>query len=446
MTTQLNEKSSKIKQSISLKLLIVVALSLLLLIPSTMVTVLINGRESTKSTAVYEITSKWGLEQTITGPVLLIPYTKKNSNNQSEYRYFHILPNELTINGEINPMIKYRGIYKVILYTSKLHISGTYKPEDFTDLPDNYEWIDWADAKFIVGISDVKGLNNIESLNWNDQTLKFLPGSDRCSMFQTGLNARVTVNANTEYKFSMDMDINGSEAIYFTPVGNSTTITLSSAWKNPSFDGATLPSPSNVTDSGFTATWKSTELNRNFPQKLSYDGTSGYFDYQKSGVKLFQPVDTYQKSTRSVKYAFLFIILTFLIIFFSEITGKNRVHPVQYLITGIALVVFYSLLIALAEHIPFNYSYLISSVVIISMITIYIRSIFKNNKTTLVVGTLLVLLYAYLFTILQIADYALLLGNIGLVIILGLVMFYSKKVDWYGNQNANNNAEIKTEA
>lgn len=440
MTTQQIEKNSKVKQSISLKLLIVLILSLLLLIPSTMVIFLIDGREETKTEAINEITSKWGKEQTITGPVLVIPYeTISSPNSLSAIKYFHILPNELKIDGKLIPTEKHRGIYKVILYSSDIKITGSYKPEDFTDMPDTYEKIYWEDAKLVMGISDIKGLSSILTLNWNGISYKFLPGADKCSMFESGLNSRIPLDPKSEYKFSLDMQINGSEAIYFTPVGNSSTITLTSNWNTPSFDGSTLPSPSQVNDSGFSATWKSIELNRNFPQKLFYDGYLSNIDYQKSGVKLLLPIDTYQKSTRSVKYAFLFIILTFLIIFFSEITGKNRVHPVQYLITGLALVVFYSLLIALAEHISFNYAYLVSSIVIISMISFYMQSIFKRIKTTVVVFILLLLLYSYLFTILQIADYALLLGNIGLVIILGLVMFYSKKVDWYGNQNTDKN-------
>ncbi len=431
MTEQI-EKNSKIKQSISLKLLIVIVLSLLLLIPSLMVIILIKEREETKSDAINEITSKWGQEQTITGPVLVVPYS---TINNSEY-YFHILPNDLKIDGKLIPIPKHRGIYNVILYSSQINITGTFKPEDFIDLPDSYNEIRWEDARLVMGITDLKGLNNIMTLKWNDEIHEFSPGSDKCSMFQSGLYSKIPIDTKKEYIFSMDLKLNGSEAIYFTPVGNSSTITLSSTWNTPSFDGATLPSPSEVNDSGFTATWPSIELNRNFPQKSSYDGSISYSEYQKSGVKLLLPVDTYQKSTRSVKYAFLFIILTFLIIFFSEITGKKRVHPIQYLITGLALVIFYSLLIALAEHIGFNLAYLVSSLVIISMISFYMQSIFKQIKTTIIVLVLLALLYTYLFTILQIADYALLLGNIGLVIILGLVMFFSKKVDWYGDQNS----------
>ena len=176
-------------------------------------------------------------------------------------------------------------------------------------------------------------------------------------------------------------------------------------------------------------------MNRTYPQAFNSDDYGSYSNLQEFGVRLIMPIDTYQKSERSVKYAFLFIALTFLVVFFTEILGKKRVHPVQYLIIGLGLVIFYSLLIALAEHISFNLSYIISSLVIIAMITVYVQAIFKYWRTTITITGILTVLYLFLFTILQIADYALLLGNIGLVIILGLVMVYSKKVNWYGEQN-----------
>jgi inner membrane protein len=219
-------------------------------------------------------------------------------------------------------------------------------------------------------------------------------------------------------------------------VANETTVDLAADWGTPSFDGTFIPAPKTITDSGFTAHWNTNEMNRTYPQVMMTESYSEYFDYQSVGVRLLLPVDAYQKSTRSVKYALLFIALTFLIMFFTEVISKGRIHPVQYLIVGVALVIFYSLLIALAEYIGFNLAFILASLVIVAMITAYIHSLFQKWNITLIIGASLVLLYVYLFTVVQIADYALIIGNIGLVIILGLVMYFSRKIDWYGNQQS----------
>jgi inner membrane protein len=200
---------------------------------------------------------------------------------------------------------------------------------------------------------------------------------------------------------------------------------------HPQFDGAFLPDTRHVSDTGFEAQWKILEHNRNIPQQ-SY----GEMDLYNSsfGVELIRPVDIYQTSERAVKYSILFIILTFLVFFFTEVLIKKRAHPVQYLMAGAALCVFFSLLIALSEHIGFTISYLIASSAIILMISLYTHTVFKLGKVSLMVGGVLVVLFAFLFVALQLEDYSLLFGNIGLVLILAVVMYVSRKVDWFNDK------------
>ncbi len=439
MTTQEIKKQSKFKNSISLKLIIVVSLSLILLIPSLMVKKLISERESRKQETIHELTSKWGGNQVISGPILIVPYQDitfyKNGKQTIETNYFQILPSELKIDGDLDTDIRHRGIYDVLIYSGKYKISGNFKPEDFKDWPDKYDKILWNDAKLVLGISDTKGISKIATMTWNKKEQKFSPGHSNCYIVRKGINSKAPINSKEVNSFAISLSLNGSETAFFAPLGNETEVNLKSNWNTPSFDGWYITTENNITPEGFTAKWVTNEMSRNFPQITISENNYNGMDLQTFGVNLLLPVDTYQKSERSVKYAFLFIALTFLIIFFAEITGKLRVHPIQYLIIGLALVIFYSLLIALAEHITFNFAYLVASLVIIAMIILYTQALFKKWKNTLAVGAFLVLLYVFLFTILQIADYALILGNIGLVIILGLVMFYSKKVDWYGSQN-----------
>jgi len=172
-------------------------------------------------------------------------------------------------------------------------------------------------------------------------------------------------------------------------------------------------------------------LNRTYPQQWTDD--SYYIDDSAFGVGLLFPVDQYQKSLRSAKYAIMFISLTFLVFFFTELLNKKRIHPIQYLLVGLGLSIFYSLLVSLSEHMSFNWAYLIAGVSIIGLITAYAHSIFKNLRLTAILSLILVILYLFLFTILQLQDYSLLLGSIGLFLTLAIVMYLSRKIDWYAN-------------
>ncbi len=439
MATQ-EKKQNRFRNSITLKLTIVVILSLILLIPSLMVKKLINERESRKNEATRDITSKWGAQQLLSGPILVVPYEKKTRYSDGTYstktKYFNIFPSELKIEGHLDTDSRYRGIYDVLIYTGTYKITGNFKPGDFSNWPDTYSSINWKKATLVLGVSDPKGISKIVHLNWNEMKEKFSPGAYNCNLVNSGIKADVFINQEETNTFSIDLTLNGSGSAFYTPLGNETEVSITSDCNNPSFDGSYITTDNNVTSEGFSARWLTNEMNRPYPQIITSDSYISTPDRQSFGVKLSLPVDTYQKSERSVKYSFLFIALTFLVIFFAEITGKKRVHPVQYLIVGLALIIFYSLLIALAEHIAFNLAYLIASLVIIGMIVAYAQALFKKWKNTATIGAFLVLLYVFLFTILQIADYALILGNIGLVIVLGLVMVYSRKVDWYENEDA----------
>jgi len=200
--------------------------------------------------------------------------------------------------------------------------------------------------------------------------------------------------------------------------------------------GSFLPDDHHITDTGFTAKWKILQLNRNYPQ-LWEDDKVDTLD-SDFGVSLIIPVDNYRKSMRSVKYAILFVALTFLLFFFAEYIHKTKIHPVHYLLVGIALTVFYTLLTALSEQIPFSWAYLIASAVIVVMIALFTQSLYKNRRVSLTVALSLTALYLFLFVILQMTDYALLFGSIGLVLVLAIVMYFSRKIDWYENGKSRN--------
>lgn len=435
------------KGSISLKLFTIGILILILLIPSRMILKLVDEREERMKEAIQEVSSKWGEQQTITGPVISVPYKAKVKTDKGEVSeeiyYAHFLPDHLNISGSLIPEKRYRGIYQVILYQAKLQISGDFSFPDFNGFNISAKDILWNDAIVSMGIPDMRGIKDSLNMIWDGRSTGFNPGIETNDIFSSGVSFKIKLDpqniSNKKILFSLPLHLNGSEKIEFIPFGKITVVNISSTWPNPGFDGAFLPEKRNISDSGFTAKWKILHLNRNFSQSwLSNNYTKESSEFlpptisnSAFGLNLVQPVDEYQKTTRSAKYDIMFIFLTFLIFFFVEVINKKRVHPVQYLLVGFAITLFYVILLSLSEHLSFNLSYLLSALAILIMISLYSRSVFRSNPITLLTAMIITILYAFFFVILQMQDYALLFGSLGLFVVLGVVMYFSRNIDWY---------------
>lgn len=429
-----------LKNNIYFKVGTIVLIGLLLLIPTSMIEGLIFERESTQRDAIDEVSAKWGKEQTVSGPFVSIPYyryvkefSKKDSTEKVVQikEYIHILPTELNIDGVLNPERRYRGIYEIVVYNSKVNISGRFADLNFSALDVPLKNIQFEKAHLTTGINDLRGIEEQVNLNWNEKQFSFNPGVVSNDVVESGINAIVDINAKDSavYDFSFSLDLKGSQLLYFTPVGKVTDINISSSWQNPSFNGAFLPDSRTVADSGFTANWNVLHLNRNYPQIWTGDRHS--IEGSAFGIDLLLPVDNYQKSYRSIRYAILFIGFTFLVFFFIEVLNKVFIHPIQYILVGIALVVFYTLLLSISEHMKFNLAFILSALATLLLIAGYIKAILKSSKLTYLISGILFVLYSFIFVIIQLQDFALLIGSIGIFIILGLVMYYSRKIDWY---------------
>ncbi|HKL14294.1 MAG TPA: cell envelope integrity protein CreD, partial [Balneolaceae bacterium] len=231
------------------------------------------------------------------------------------------------------------------------------------------------------------------------------------------------------YSFAFELVLNGSTGLLFSPVGEETSVQLESDWTNPSFAGSFLPAVREVNDDGFQSEWKVLHLNRNFPQQ--WNGANKEVASTTFGVDLLLPVDEYQKTMRTAKYAIMFIALTFLTFFMIELLSGSVIHPVQYLLTGFALLIFYTLLLSISEYIAFGLAYLIAAAAIISLITVYSFSVLPDKRKTGIVFGVLTLLYGYLYILLQLQDYALLMGSIGLFTVLASVMYLTRQIDWF---------------
>lgn len=423
------------KSKLLIKGLMIGVLVLLLLIPAFFVQDLIKEREQRQKEAVTEVSSKWAGRQNITGPVLVIPFDEKiiapNGTVSHSRQLAYFLPDKLDMKSTVAPVKKYRGIYEVMLYTADVAISGKFSPLPLTKIKVNSDDLLWNEAYICMGITDSRGLKEEIKMKWNDSLLSLAPQLISNAVFKEAFVSPVSLtetDITNGISFSGAIQVSGSEQLMYTPVGKETTVTMQSAWPDPSFTGSQLPVTSDIADSGFSAQWKSLSLTRSFPQQWRND--SYILSAASFGTDLFIPVNGYQKTMRSVKYAILCILLTFTAFFLIETTNKKSVHPVQYALIGFALILFYTLLLSFSEYVGFNTAYGIAALATVGLITWFVKGLLGSSKLSMLLSFVLVLLYSYVFTILQLQDYALLLGSVGLFLTLAVVMYFSRKIQW----------------
>jgi inner membrane protein len=417
--------------SLTFKMTVIAGMVLLLLIPLGMIKSLIRERELSAQDVERDISSQWGSSQILVGPILNIPVEHKIVNNKGEVSiertWLHVMPFNMKIESQLEPEIRYRGIYKTSVYNSISNIEGSFIPS-FNPDEIRGKFI-WEQAFVTFSVSDNRGIRGEVDFVWNDQKLPIESGVATKNIASTGFTIKTPLTENCinqTFLFSMKMDLSGSGSFSAVPLAQNSDITISSSWKDPSFSGTLLPMHRTVTAEGFTANWKLTHLNRNFPQY--WQGMQFDVWEHKLGVDLFLPVGHYQKSYRSVRYGILFIALTVLVFLFIELTKNKRVHLLQYLLVGMALVLFFSVLTALSEHTGFNVAYLIASAMNIIFIGSFAQGLLKELKLTVWVVGLLLVMYGFLFVLLQLNDYAFLAGNIGLVVVLAVIMKASLKL------------------
>lgn len=413
-------------------------LIIIMIIPTVLVNNLVSERKSRQREIVREVASKWSDEQTISGPYLYVPYVKGNglpgTKTEEIIHHFWILPEVLNTNGIIDHQLRKRSIYNVLLYRANLRHTGNFIISIPKDIDSSS--ILWKDAQLSYGISDFRGIEEKIVVNFKGKVQELAPGLPNSAISKKGLSSSIDLSnadINESIPFEMTAKIKGSENIKFLPLSGNSVYSIKSSWPSPSFTGSVLPDERKVNDSGFTAEWKFNKANLPFGtilKDVSVTETDINF-----GITLLQPADQYAKTERSVKYAILFIGLTFGLFFIVEITQKKPVHPLQYILIGLALVIFYTLLLSISEFIHFDIAYLISSLAVITMITLYAKQLFGNWRSAMIAGGIITLQYSFIFILIRLEDTALLVGSIGLFIVLGLVMYASRKIDWYGKFN-----------
>ena len=422
----------KFAQSLTFKAIMIALLTLLLLNPGAMIQNLIRERQERSRETIWKINDKWSGPQTLCAPLLCVPYTTikldKDKKPYYEEHTLYITPKELTINVSLTPEERYYGIYKAILYKSDIHFEGNFS--ELAGLQIDNSELHFDKAQIAIGITDLRGVSENPNFKIGDTMLETTVGETGLSILGKSLIVNLKNNGLTDsLPFSCEMKLNGSSSINFIPIGQQTAVTVGGQWQSPSFIGGFSPE-SIVDKEQFNASWNILSFNRDIPETWSDYYVTDLGD-TSFGVNLIETVDHYQQNMRTAKYALMFIALTFIVFFFVEIFTKKPIHIFQYLLVGIALILFYSLLLSLSEQIGFGLAYLVASVATISMITIYFYSLIKQKLPTFILAAIMLILYASLYVLLQIEDYALLVGSIFLFIILGVIMFMSNKIKFW---------------
>lgn len=437
------------RYGIFIKSILVGFLILVLLIPTAFITELVRERQQRQQEVIAEVSSKWASAQTVSGPYLIIPYlaTEKDEkgNALTTRRIIHYLPDQLQIDGQLFPEIRHRSIFKIILYKSALTIKGKFLPVSLTQVGVDPSTVLWNEVRLCMGITDNRGITEELKLNWNGKMTAMDPGIPVANLAASGVSCllpEATLLKDSAHDFQVQLKLNGSERLYFTPLGKETSVRLQSDWADPAFDGNFLPTKSEVTKAGFTANWNILHFTRDIPQ--AWNEGKPEIQTNAFGVELLQGIDSYSKTMRSVKYALLFIALTFCLYFFIEVIKKRSVHPLQYVLVGLALCIFYTLLLSFSEYISFDLAYLVACIATIGLITMYTYSIFKQRAVAIALLVFLTSLYGFIYILIQLQDGALLFGSIGLFVLLAIVMYYSRKIDWYGGHKTIPSDHIST--
>ena len=434
--------NNKLRNSLFVKLCFIGIILLVCQIPMLMISELTEHRQGLAESVEMEVASKWGFRQNLIGPLLEIPLwqvrsesTKDGGTRQyTERSTLVVVPDTLKVTATMEPELRYRGIYEVMLYRSQITLEGVFSEP----LPIPKDWQPELDkAKIYVGISDMIGLSNLK-VESDCSSNKVLPGINTRSVpFDSGLTIPLKLPEGgvlpaDGLRFQASMSLNGCRNLSAVPLGKITTIEITSTWTNPSFDGNFLPTERKIGPQGFQASWQINEFNRNITPYLL--GGMDKQDLPVAGVSLLKPANVYVQVTRASTYSlliFLIVLMAFLIV---ERLTKTWMHPLQYCLAALSLVMFYALTLALSEHLAFSLSYWLAAVAIAILCVFYCALIFRKKTATVGIGLAVLVSYAVIFVLLRVEDYALLVGTLLVLALLTVLMGMTGRINQQGGK------------
>ncbi|TAK85815.1 MAG: cell envelope integrity protein CreD [Betaproteobacteria bacterium] len=444
--------TGRMNRALLLKTFVVAALALLLMVPVVMIQSLVAERQARANEAIAGIAEGWGKRQTVAGPYIALPYERrwtevkrdtvdgKARETRTERMEWQVLrlpaaALDWTVDADIGE--KARGIYRARLYTARLAATGSIAIPGRGGLEDGTSRYKWGTPRLVLGVSDALGIRAAPDLAVSNRKYPFSPGTADPNL-SGGLHAPLDgldLSRAQTLTFSLSLELGGSEAFALAPLGADTTVAMRADWPHPSFQGRYLPARHEIDASGFRASWKVSRFaasgaegaNCAFPcSRLS----------QAIAVSFIEPVGLYQSLERASKYGFLFLGLTFAAFMLVELLRRLAIHPIQYTLVGLALAMFFLLLVALSEHIAFAAAYAVATAACVGVITIYLVRVLESAMLGLAFGAALAGLYGMLFALLKAEDYALLGGSVLLFALLAAVMVGTRHVGWYGLRQA----------
>lgn len=437
-------------------------MAIVLLFAASLVSDTVTSRQESWNQILQGITATWAGPQDIIGPILMVPVkisdkdvdgkvykqvsaappplfppdrnarlSDKGSDGKVRERssIAWFLPDQLSMEGTLDTEVLRHGICKTSGYSGELKLSGAFPADLSATLAQRGAAPQWDQAKIVMGISDLRGIKNEVFLDWDKSEIPMGPGTGDEGFKDGSLHAKLKGAPQGSAPFALTIKLRGSRQLHFVPLGKTTTLQLKSPWPSPEFIGRFFPDSKEVAADGFRASWKILYINRNLPQ--FWVGEPRDMGLSRFGVDFQIPVDYYRATSRAIQYAVMFIVLTFLVFFFVEFFLKQKLHPIQYLLAGAGIVLFYLLLLSLAEHLPFPAAYALAGAAIVAVITSYTQWIFHRRGASAAVGGILIILYSFFYTLLQMEDYSLLAGSLGLLTVLGLIMYLTRNFDWF---------------
>ncbi len=442
---------------IKIKLAVIAVLLVILAVPLSLVVSKIYERSGFRDEARFDIARSWTGEQHVIGPLLVVNYQRverRRTFDEEARQYVMreqgvderliLVPELLTVETDLQTETRYRGIYEVPVYTSNSMLAGAFATDRIKALYDRDDVRDISEPRVVIAVSDARGIGTPPQLELNGKTFAFRPGSSMAFQ-QAGIHAPlddVDGTAVSELSFAVTLELRGMSSFGLAPVGELTEVSTTSPWLHPRFDGLYLPVHREISSSGFVAAWKTSRFATNSTEQANScaRGDCSSLATNYLGVTLVEPVDVYTQAQRATKYGMLFIGLTFTAFFLYEVMRKLAIHPIQYGLVGLALAIFYLLLVSLAEFIAFGYAYLLAGAACCGLLAFYVTYVLGSFRRGLGFGGSVAALYGVLYVIISAEDFAFAMGAILVFLALTAVMFATRRIDWYavGNSSLSN--------
>jgi inner membrane protein len=425
-------------RSLALKLFVIGVVTGVILVALAMVNGTINDRQKYRDDAVKSIEASYAGPQTVIGPVLIRPYTQttvtiEDGEKGTKKKVEHVtaltatsFPHVLDVRGRLTPTERRHGLYKVTVYEFAGHLTGSLEIVQ----PQTTGKVEWGEPYLAMSVEDVRGIVGTPVVVVNGTPETMFQGAESAMGWQPNLRVplRGVKELSGRVEFAIDMNLAGTEQLGVAPVGDSNHVELSSTWRSPLFAGQFLPRTREVGGDGFSAVWDVSSLATGTQVQMESKPEK---PIDLMNVSLLTPIDAYKLSDRATKYGILFVVLTFGGFFLFEMMKHLPIHPVQYLLVGFGLAIFFLLLVSFSEHTAFALAYLISSAACIGLLTFYLSYVLGNVTRGLGFGGMLTALYAAVYGLLLSEDNALFLGSLMLFAALAAVMVVTRKVDWY---------------